>query len=185
LLLRQLELAYERRPVDVVAGETRRPEFLRKNPVGQVPVLELADGTLLRQSNAIVMHLAEGTPLLPPEKLERARVLEWLCFEQSQIAPIIGRARFRRAFPDVVPTRPEDFQAWQEVGHRALRVLEMHLQDYTFLVGERYSIADIGVYAYTHCAHQGGFELLPYPSVRSWIERVAEQPGYFSIDQLP
>jgi glutathione S-transferase len=185
LLLRQLELAYERRPVDVVAGETRRTEFLRKNPVGQVPVLELADGTLLRQSNAILMHVAEGTPLLPPEKLERARVLEWLCFEQSQIAPIIGRARFRRAFPDAVPTRPEEFQAWQEVGHRALRVLEMHLQDYTFLVGERYSIADIGVYAYTHCAHQGGFELLPYPSVRSWIERVAEQPGYFSIDQLP
>jgi glutathione S-transferase len=185
LLLSQLGIDYETQPLDIIAGETKQPSFYQKNPAGQVPTLELADGTCLRESSAILMHLAEGTPLLPPPGLLRTRVVEWLCFEQSNIAPVIGRARFRRTFPNVVPTRAEEFEAWHQHGNRALHVLEARLHDYLFLVGEQYTIADIALFAYTHCADQGGFDLYGFPAVRSWIERLEEMPGYLKIDQLP
>ena len=183
LLLSQLGIEYESRAVDIIAGDTKQPWFLRKNPVGQVPILELPDGTCLRESSAILMHLAEGTPLLPAPGLARTRVLEWLCFEQSNVAIVIGRARFRRTFPDVVPTRPEEFEAWHRQGNRALRVLEERLHDYTFLVDDGYTIADIALYAYTHCAAEGGFSLEPYAAIRSWIERIEELPGFLPINQ--
>lgn len=183
LLLSQLGIEYESRPVDIIAGETKEPWFLRKNPVGQVPTLELTDGTCLRESSAILTHLAEGTPFLPAPGLARTRVLEWLCFEQSNVSIVIGRARFRRTFPDVVPTRPEEFEAWQRQGNRALRVLEQRLHDYSFLVDEGYTIADIALFAYVHCADQGGFSLYPYPAIRSWVERIEEMPGYLPIDR--
>jgi len=185
LLLSQLGVEYETRPVDILAGDTKQPAFLQKNPLGQVPVLELADGTCLRESSAILMHLAEGSALLPAPGLARTRVLEWLCFEQSQIAQVIGRARFRRTFPDVVPTRPEEFEAWQRQGHRALRIIEERLHDYLFLTDHGYTVADLGLYAYTHCAPQGGFSLEPYAAIRSWIERIEEMPGHLAIDQAP
>jgi glutathione S-transferase len=183
LLLSQLGIEYESRPIDIIAGDTKQPWFLRKNPAGQVPILELPDGTCLRESSAILMHLAEGTPFLPAPGLARTRVLEWLCFEQSNVAIVIGRARFRRAFPDVVPTRPEEFEAWHRQGNRALRVLEERLHDYTFLVDDGYTIADIALYAYTHCAAEGGFSLEPYAAIRSWIERIEELPGFLPINQ--
>jgi len=183
LLLSQLGLEYETRAVDIITGETRQPWFLQKNPVGQVPTLELPDGTCLRESSAILMHLAEGTRFLPEAKLARTHVLEWLSFEQSNVAPVIGRARFRRTFPEVVPTRPEEFEAWHRQGNRALRMLEVRLHDYLFLTDEGYSIADIALFAYVHCADQGGFSLYPYPAVRSWIERIEEMPGFLPIDQ--
>jgi glutathione S-transferase len=185
LLLSQLGIDYELRPLDILAGDTKQPWFYQKNPAGQVPTLELADGTCLRESSAILMHLAEGTALLPPPGLARTRVLEWLCFEQSNIAPVIGRARFRRAFPDAVPTRPEEFEAWHRQGNRALHVLEARLHDYTFLAAEHYTIADIALFAYTHCADQGGFSLYPFPAIRSWVERLEEMLGYLKIDQVP
>jgi glutathione S-transferase len=185
LLLSQLGVDYEVRSVDVVAGETKQRWFLRKNPIGQVPTLELADGTCLHESSAILMHLAEGTPFLPPPGLSRTRVLEWLCFEQSNVSQVIGRARFRRTFPDAVPTRPEEFEAWQRQGNRALSILEERLHDYTYLVDDRYTIADIALFAYTHVAEQGGFSLEPYAAVRSWIERIEELPGYLAIDHAP
>ncbi|MEI9941372.1 MAG: glutathione S-transferase family protein [Pseudomonadota bacterium] len=185
LLLSQLGVDFETKPIDIIAGDTKQPAFLQKNPMGQVPVLELPDAerTCLRESSAILMHLAEGTPFLPPPGLERTRVLEWLCFEQSNIAPVIGRARFRRTFPDFVPTRAEEFEAWQRQGNRALRVMEERLHDYMFVAAEHYTIADIALYAYTHCADQGGFSLYPFPAVRSWIERIEEMPGYLAIDR--
>ena len=183
LLLSQLGIEYESRAVDIIAGDTKQPWFLRKNPVGQVPTWELPDGTCLRESSAILMHLAEGTPFLPAPGLARTRVLEWLCFEQSNVAIVIGRARFRRAFPDVVPTRPEEFEAWHRHGNRALGVLEERLHDYTFLVDDGYTIADIALYAYTHCAAEGGFSLEPYAAIRSWIERIEELPGFLPINQ--
>jgi glutathione S-transferase len=185
LLLSQLGIEYECRPVDIIAGDTKQPWFLRKNPVGQVPTLELPDGTCLRESSAILMHLAEGTPFLPAPGLGRTRVLEWLCFEQSNVSIVIGRSRFRRAFPDVVPTRPEEFEAWHRQGNRALHVLEERLHDYTFLVDDGYTIADIALYAYTHCAAEGGFSLEPYAAIRSWVERIEELPGFLPINQLP
>ncbi|HEY0469238.1 MAG TPA: glutathione S-transferase family protein [Polyangiaceae bacterium] len=185
LLLSQLGIEYESRAVDIIAGETKQRWFLRKNPAGQVPTLELPDGTCLRESSANLMHLAEGTRLLPAPGLARTRVLEWLCFEQSQVAVVIGRARFRRTFPDVVPTRPEEFEAWQRQGNRALSVLEERLHDYQYLVDESYTIADIALFAYVHCADQGGFSLYPYPAIRSWVERIEEMPDYVAIDQPP
>jgi glutathione S-transferase len=185
LLLRRLEIDFETRSVDIIAGDTNQRWFRQKNPLGQVPALELPDGTCLRESSAILMHFAEGTPLLPSPGLARTRVLEWLCFEQSNIAPVIGRARFRRAFPEAVATPPEEFEAWHRHGNRALSILEERLHDYTFLVGESFTIADIALYAYTHCADQGGFSLEPYAAVRSWIERIEEMPGHFAIDHPP
>ena len=184
LLLSQLGIAYETRPVDIIAGEARQPDFLRKNPVGQVPVLELPDGTCLRESAAILMHLAEGTRFLPAAGLARTRVLEWLCFEQSNVSMVIGRARFRRTFPEVVPTRPDELQAWSRQGNRALAILEERLHDYSFLVDEGYTIADIALFAYVHCADQGGFSLYPFPAIRSWVERIEEMPGYVAIDAV-
>src|SRR6187402_1853075 len=127
LLLSQLGLEYETRPLDILKGETKEPWFYQKNPAGQVPTLELPDGTCLRESSAILMHLAEGTPLLPSPGLARTRVLEWLCFEQSNVAQVIGRARFRRSFPDAVATRAEEFEAWHRQGNRALQVVEARL----------------------------------------------------------
>lgn len=185
LLLSQLEIPFEYRAVDILKGETQQPWFLLKNPMGQVPVLELTDGTCLRESSAILLHLAENTALLPSDTLERTRVLEWLCFEQSNIDQVIARARFRRKFPDVIPTRPEEFEAWQRHGDRALRVMEQHLAKRTFFVAERYSIADIALYAYAHKADEGGMNLESYPALRRWFRRVEATPKYIPIDETP
>lgn len=185
LLLSQLGMAYEYRPVDIIAGETAQPWFLEKNPAGQIPALELPDGTLLRESTAILMYLSEGTPFLPAEKLSRTRALEWLCFEQSNVDRVISRARFRRAFPKAIPTREEEFGPWLRQGNAALRVMEAHLTSRTFFVDERYTVADIGLYAYTHCADEGGFDLSVYPNLQRWFDRVAATPGYLPIDQVP
>jgi glutathione S-transferase len=183
LLLAQLGIEYETRELDLIAGETRQSWFLAKNPLGEVPVLELPDGTCLRESSAILMHLAEGTRFLPAPGLSRTRVVEWLHFEQSRVAKVIGRARFRRTFPDVVATKPEEFEVWYKQGKRALWVLEERLHDYTWLVDDGYTVADIALFAYVHCAEQGGFSLEPYAAVRSWIERIEALPGYLPIDQ--
>ncbi|HYP75729.1 MAG TPA: glutathione S-transferase family protein [Polyangiaceae bacterium] len=185
LLLSQLGIEYETRAVDIIAGEARQPWFSSKNPLGQVPVLELPDGTCLRESSAILMHLAEGTRFLPAPGLARTRVLEWLCFEQSNVSIVIGRARFRRTFPEVIATRPDEFEAWHRQGNRALRVLEERLHDYVFVTDAGYTIADIALFAYVHCAEQGGFSLEPYAAIRSWIERIEEMPGYVAIDSAP
>jgi len=184
LLLSQLGIEYETHPIDIVEGEAQEPWLLQKNPVGQVPVLELPDGNCLRESGAILMHLAEGTRFLPAAGLARTRVLEWLFFEQSNISQVIGRARFRRTFPDVVPTLPQEFAAWHRLGNHALSVLENRLHDYLYLGDDGYTIADISLFAYVHCAEQGGFNLEPYAAIRSWIERIEEMPGFVPIDQV-
>ena len=182
LLLSQLGIEYDTHPIDIIEGEAQDPWFLAKNPVGQVPVLELPDGTCLRESSAILMHLAEGTRFLPPPGLARTHVLEWLCFEQSNVSQVIGRARFRRTFPDVIPTLPMEFAAWERLGNHALSILERRLHDYLYLVDDGYTVADISLFAYVHCAEQGGFSLEPYAAIRSWIERIEELPGYVTID---
>src|SRR4051812_6608453 len=127
LALRWLGIPFEYHEVDILKGESRTPSFLAKNPFGQIPVLELDDGTCLRESTAILVYLAEGTPLLPSDKLLRSRVLEWIGFEQTHVDGVISRARFRRLYPDVIPTRPEEHTAWLKEGHEALRLLDEHL----------------------------------------------------------
>jgi glutathione S-transferase len=185
LVLRWLGIPFQYDEIDILKGESRTPAFLAKNPFGQVPVLELDDGTCLRESSAILMFLAEGTPLLPEGKLLRTRVLEWMGFEQTHVDGVISRARFRRLYPHAVPTREEEFLPWYAEGRQALAVLDAHLAKHVFLVAERFTVADIALFAYTHCADQGGFDLAPYSSLKRWFERVRAQRGYLPIDQVP
>jgi len=185
LTLRELGIPFHYQEVDLLKGGTRTPEFLALNPAGQIPVLELDDGTRLIESNAILFHLADGTPLLPDDKLERTRVLQWMCFEQSNIGSVIGRARFRRTFPHVVPTRPEEFDAWLAHGNRALRVLDAQLTERLFILGDALTIADLALYSYTHVAEAGGFDLAPYVHLRAWFSRIEQRPAHLRIDEVP
>ena len=185
LTLSWLGIQFEYQEVDILKGESRTPAFLARNPFGQIPVLELDDGTCLRESSAILLYLAEGTALLPDDKLLRTRVVEWMAFEQNHVDGVISRARFRRCFPGVIRTREEEFVAWLAEGHEALTALDDHLASRAFLVDERYTIADITLYAYTHCAEEGGFDLSRYGSLRRWFSRVEAQRGHLPIDRAP
>jgi glutathione S-transferase len=185
LVLRELGLPFHYVEVDILAGESRQPWFLAKSPVGQIPLLELADGTCLSESTAITFFLTEGSSLLPQHRLSRARVLQWMAFEQTHVDGVISRARFRRKYPDVVPTRPEEFEAWWREGKRALDVLEGRLREHPWLVDDRFTLADLALYAYVHRAEEGGFDLGPYAALRAWFSRIEERPAYLPIDQVP
>jgi len=182
LLLAQLGLPFERIELDIVKGETRTPEFLGKNPNGRIPVLELDDGTCLAESNAIMFYLAEGTPFLPEGRLARAQVLQWLFFEQYSHEPNIATVRFW-LHTEMTDERRALLPAKRAQGYAALQVMERHLSDHPFFVGERYTIADIALYAYTHVADEGGFDLAPYPAVTAWLARVRVQPRHIPITQ--
>ena len=182
LLLHQLGLSFERVEIDILSGMTRRPEFLAKNPNGRIPLLELDDGSLLAESNAILFYLADGTLLLPGERFARAQVLQWMCFEQYSHEPNIATVRYWLTHNvEMTPDRVAASPAKRKAGIAALEVMEQHLRARSFFVGESYSIADIALYAYTHVAHEGGFDLAPFPAVRAWLERVAAQPGHIGI----
>lgn len=181
LALNQLGIAFERIEVDILAGETRQPGFLAKNPNGRIPLLELPDGSFLAESNAILFYLADGTALLPGDRLERARVLQWMCFEQYSHEPNVATSRFWLHHLELTPERRAALAEKHRLGCAALAVMEQHLATRTFFVGERYTIADIALYAYTHVADEGGFDLAPYPALRAWLARVAAQPGHVPI----
>ena len=183
LLLHQLEMAYERIELDIMRGETRTPEFLAKNPNGRVPALELEDGTVLAESDAILFYLAEGTPYLPEDRLGRALVLQWMFFEQYSHEPFIAVARFIHHFLPADSPRRAELPRLMQGGRAALGVMERQLAAHPFLVADRYTIADIALYGYTHVAHEGEFDLQPYPAVRAWLDRVADQPGHITIEQ--
>ena len=178
MVLEALRLPYEWTEIDTVRGDTRTAQFLAMNPNGKAPVLEIEPGNCLAESNAIMFYLADGTPLLPSDRLLRARVLQWLFFEQYSHEPYIAVARFLRKFhPDPASQRPLA-ESKTGGGYRALEVMEGALRSGTFFVGERYSIADIGLYPYTRAADEGGFDLGRFPAVRAWLARVEAQPGY-------
>ena len=166
-------------------GESRQRWFLEKNPVGQVPLLELEDGTCLCESTAILFHIAEGSALLPDVPLLRTRILQWMCFEQTHVDGVISRARFRRLYPAAVPTRPEEFEAWWAQGTRALEILNAQLRHHEYLVGDSFSIADIANYAYVHRAAEGGFDMAPFGALREWFGRIEARPAYLPIDEVP
>lgn len=185
LLLAQLGRAYRWVELDIMAGSTRTAEFLVKNPNGRIPTLELDDGTCLAESNAILWYLADGTSHLPAGKLERAQVLQWMFFEQYSHEPYVATPRFiLKHLPEDSPRRAE-LPKRLEQGRAALAVMEAHLAGRQFFVGERFSIADIALYAYTHVAHEAQLDLGPYPAVRAWIARVASQPGYVPLTIRP
>ncbi|HEX7054028.1 MAG TPA: glutathione S-transferase family protein [Burkholderiales bacterium] len=178
LALEQLALPYRWVEVDSTQGETRTPAFLAKNPNGKVPTLELSDGTCLPESNAILNYLAHGTPLLPDGRLERARVLQWMFFEQYSHEPYIAVARSILRYPPADSPRRAELPRLHERGYQALAVMEQQLAAEPFIAGPRYSIADIALYAYTHCAADGGFDLARYPALRAWLSRVQAQPRF-------
>jgi glutathione S-transferase len=181
LLLRRLGLPYELVELDVMKGETRTPDFLALNPIGRIPALRLEDGTVLAESDAILFFLAEGTPFLPASRLGRAQALQWMFFEQYEHEPSIAVARYIRHLLPPGHPREAELPRLLERGNAALAVMEAHLARRPFLVGERCSIADLALYAYTHVADEGGFDLLPYPAVRAWLERLAAEPGHVPI----
>ena len=178
LLLNLLGLPYQWVAVDVLKGEARTAAFLAKNPNGKIPLLELSDGTYLWESNAILNYLAEGSALLPSERLQRARVLQWQFFEQYNHEPAVAVARFIQLYQGMPAARQAEYEQCHKAGYKALQVMEQQLQGTAFLCGETYSIADIALYAYTHVAHEGGFDLSGFPAIQAWLQRVASQPGH-------
>ena len=179
LLLAHLGIDYDCVDIDHKTDLAKRPgKFLERHPTGRVPLLELDDGTRLAESNAILAYLAEGTPYLPDDRLARARVLQWMFFEQNNHEPSIATRRnwvFLRKEPD---KRRYQLALWLDNGLAALGTMERHLAHSEFFGPEGYSIADISLYGYTHCADEGGFELDRFPSVLAWLERVRQQPGH-------
>lgn len=185
LLLAQLAIPYRYIELDIMTGESRTPQFLAKNPNGNIPVLELEDGRCLPESDAILWYLAEGSAFLPAERFARAEVLRWLCFEQYSHEPYVATPRFivRHLAADS-PRRTELPQRLAR-GRAALQVMETHLATRDYFVAGRYGIADMALYAYTHVAPDGGLDLEPYPAVRAWLSRVASQPDHVRLLERP
>jgi glutathione S-transferase len=180
LLLNMRGIDFERHAVDVVDRSGRMELLGQLNPALRVPTLVLDDGQALAESNAIICYLAEGTELLPDDRLERARVLQWLFFEQYSHEPYIAVVRFWVVFAKEKPPEAE-IEARREGGYAALEAIERHLADRTYLVAERFTVADVALYAYTHVAHEGGFDMSRFDAIGSWLKRVAAQAGHVPI----
>lgn len=184
LLLTQLGVPFERVELDIIKGETRSPEFLLRFPNGRIPAVELDDGKLLFESNAIILYFAEGTSFLPTDPFERAQIFQWLFFEQYSHEPYIASVRYLVIHPDVADPRRAILESFMRPrGYDALGVMEAHLKLREWFVGGRYSVADVALYAYTHVADEGGFDLAGYPAIRAWLQRVKSQPRYIPITQ--
>ncbi len=183
LLLNQLGIPFERVELDIMQGATRTPEYLAKNPNGRIPALETEDGEILAESNAILFYLADGTRLLPTERLSRARVLQWMFFEQYSHEPYIATSRFVLMHGQPSAESRARLAEKRPGGLAALAVMEDHLTDHAYFVDQRYTIADIALYAYTHVAEEGAFELAPYPAIGAWLARVRAEPGHIPITQ--
>ena len=164
--------------VDILDGATEKPDFLARNPNGKIPVVELDDGRCLWESNAIINYLAHGSDLLPGDPFELAKVQQWQFFEQYSHEPYVAVARFTARYLGLPEERRADYEAKQAGGHKALRVMENQLEASSFLAGDRFTTADISLYAYTHVADEGGFDLGRYPAIGAWLDRVAGQPGH-------
>ena len=181
LLLAQLGIEYERVPVDIFGGDTLEKEYADVNPSRRTPVLEPEPGKYVPESAAILLYLAEGSKLLPEDRFERAQVHRWLFFEQTQVYPTMGALRFlvgtSRMNPEDTPKRPSV---------DALKLLEAQVAEYDFLVGDRYTLADLALFGYVHVAHEGGLEMDRFPSVRRWLEQITEQPGFINdLEPIP
>ena len=182
LLLTQLNIAFDRTEINILEGKSRTPEFLVKNPNGRIPVLEIAPGKFLFESNAIMFYLSEETEFFPTDKFERAQVMQWLFFEQYSHEPFIATSRFWY-LTGKAQEYQEALQQKQAPGYAALGVMEQHLAENEFFAGDRYTIADICLFAYTHVADEGGFDLTGFPAIQAWIDRVKSQPRYIKITQ--
>ena len=186
LALAQLGIPYRLLEVDILRGESRTPEFLAMNPDGHVPLLEVEPARYLPESNAILWLIAGGTALAPENRVDRAEALRWMFFEQHSLEPCIGASWFWltlvKGGRDLQSHSLED---WLEHGYRALGVMETHLKHHRYFAADRYTIADIALYAYTHVAHECDFDLRPFPRIREWLARVAAEPGHVGMDFRP
>lgn len=185
LLLSQLTRQYRWIERDIMTGETRTPDFLARNPNGRIPVIETDDGVCLAESNAILFYLADGTRYLPENPLLRAQVLQWMFFEQYSHEPYVATPRFIIKHLPASSSRHAELPGRLAQGRKALGIMDQHLDGRQFMVAERYSIADIALYAYTHVAEEATLDLGEYPHVSAWLKRVAEQPYYIPITFRP
>lgn len=183
LVLSYLGQDYTHIPIDIHAGETQTAEYLAKNPAGQIPLLELDDGRLLAESNAIMRYLAEGSDLIPSDSYDYAKMLQWMFWEQYKHEPAIAVARFIRAY--AMQTRSDQLPLLMEKGTDVLAVMESHLMQQDWFVGDRQSLADIALYAYTHVAEEGGFDLSVLPNVKAWISRFQQNERHILITDKP
>jgi glutathione S-transferase len=185
LLLAQLGISYRWTNLDLDKGETRKPEFLRRNPNGRIPTLELDDGTNLAESNAILWYLAEGTQFVPNDRVSRAQVLQWMFFEQYSHEPYVATPRFIVKHLDAAHPRVAELPERLAKGRAALTVMDGHLAKRRFFVADQYTIADIALYAYTHVADEGGHDLSPYRHINAWLRLVASQPRHVTLTSTP
>ena len=181
LMLNLLGHQYQWLPIDILKGETQTAEFLAKNPNGKIPVLELDDGTFLWESNAILNFLADGSAFIPTEPRLRTQMLQWQFFEQYSHEPYVAVARFIQLYLGLPEARRAEYEECHKGGHKAFKVMEQQLQRTPYLVGEQYTLADIALYAYTHVADEGGFDLAAYPAINAWLDRVASHPQHVSM----
>ena len=186
LALAQLGVPYRLVEIDILKGESHTPEFLAKNPNGQVPLLEVAPDRHIAESNAILWYVAGGSMLAPEDRIARAEALQWMFFEQHSLEPNIGAAYFwLNLIKGGRELQSHALEDWTENGYRALSVMEMHLSKYPYFVAGHFTIADIALYAYTHVAEQCDFELSRYPAVRDWLDRIEGEPGYVPMAWQP
>ena len=186
LALALLNMPYEAVEIDILRGESRTPDFLAKNPSGQVPLLEVAEGRYIAESNAILWFVANGTPLTPESRIERAEALQWMFFEQHALEPNIGAAYFWLALVkggrDLQTHALED---WMERGYAALQVMENHLRTREYFATGRFTVADIALYGYTHVADRCDYDLSTFPAIRTWLRRVEQTPGFVDMEWRP
>jgi glutathione S-transferase len=186
LLLARLGISYRLVEVDILKGETRTPAFLARNPDGHVPLLELQDGRRLAESNAILVYLAEGTPFLPDDRFLRADVLRWMFFEQHSHEPALAAARWWLTLVrGGRELKTHDIDHWMEQGYQALALMQRHLERNKYFVGNRTSVADLALFAHTHVAPEGDFDLSEFPAVTDWLARIASEPGHLAMTQVP
>lgn len=181
LLLNQLKIPFEYVELNILQGETRTPDFLAKNPNGRIPVLEIEPGVFLSESNAILIYLSRGTNFLPCDRISEAQIMQWLFFEQYSHEPNIATSRFWISILKQADQHQDALAQKQQAGYAALGVMEQRLSQHPFLVEDRYTIADIALFAYTHVAPEGGFSLEAFPGIRAWIDRVQAQPNHIAI----
>lgn len=186
LLMAKLGIAFTNVEVSSHTGDTRTADYVAKNPNAMVPLLELDDGRRIAESNAILLYLSEGTRFLPADKYERALAYQWLFFEQYSHEPYIAVRKALLTFPErAKDATPERLASTLERGNKALRVMNRHLEGHAFFAGDAYSVADIALYAYTHTAEMGGFQLDAYPAVAAWLKGVEADPGHVPLEWLP
>lgn len=178
LLCSEMNIDYDWIEVDILAGDTRTAEFLTKNPNGRIPLLELPDGRHLAESNAILCYLADGSEFFSSDAWERARILQWMFFEQYSHEPYIATSRFIIQYLGNPPDRQAELQQKKAGGESALQVMDQQLRSTDYITGNRFNIADIALFAYTHVAGEGGFDVSAYTGVVAWIERIRRRSGY-------